>query len=648
MRANEIIHGLGGNPDTGMCCCPAHDDKTPSLKVSEGPGGKPLVKCYAGCSQDKLIDALKGRGLWHKNLSQPRVARKAWPAPTEDAEWPPRNPAKGAHDKLREAYRILREAMGANMRERRRPDAQEELAAYFNARGIDRVPPNALYLPKNASRRLTGKPFPAMALPILGNEGLQGVQLTFLTADGTRNLRGNDKKSIRRFYGASGGGHIPLGEPDPNQPLIIAEGVESALSASQIAGLPAMAALSANNMKAIAPPPCSEIIIAADNDESGTGKKAAEELARRLNTSGRVVRIQMPERPEGVNHYDFNNLLRDALKDGTDIAQLRDEILCVEPFEGEYEVTALGMEPFMELQFPPRQFLLKPWLTTTGLVMIDAQPGHGKTWLALSVGYAVAAGAPLLDWASEHRGRVLYVDGELPGELLQKRLRTLGPPLPEGDLLVLSRAQFEMFGELMPDLGTSEGRAFLDKIIDDNKIELVILDSVSTLVRSGMDNDVESWRAIQDWSLKHRARGRAVIYLHHHGRSGNPRGTSAREIVLDSRIKLVREEEASTETETAFKLEFAKAREFYGADTAAMLAYLSTKSGVVEWRRESVKDNTRARVKELKEQGMKPSDIAKELGITKGRVSQVMKELYVKKDNRAGSLGFSPLRAAKL
>ena len=67
------------------------------------------------------------------------------------------------------------------------------------------------------------------------------------------------------------------------------------------------------------------------------------------------------------------------------------------------EVLALGMEQFMELQFPPRQFLLRPWLTTTGLTMIDALPGHGKTWLpghgktwlALSIAYSVAAGQTL-------------------------------------------------------------------------------------------------------------------------------------------------------------------------------------------------------------------------------------------------------------
>jgi AAA domain len=48
------------------------------------------------------------------------------------------------------------------------------------------------------------------------------------------------------------------------------------------------------------------------------------------------------------------------------------------------------MHEFMDLAFPPRQRLMHPWLATTGLAMIDALPGHGKTWLALSLAYAVA------------------------------------------------------------------------------------------------------------------------------------------------------------------------------------------------------------------------------------------------------------------
>ena len=45
-------------------CCPAHDDRNPSLSVSD-VGGKILLKCFAGCTQEKVIGALRDMGLWH-------------------------------------------------------------------------------------------------------------------------------------------------------------------------------------------------------------------------------------------------------------------------------------------------------------------------------------------------------------------------------------------------------------------------------------------------------------------------------------------------------------------------------------------------------------------------------------------------------
>ena len=33
-----------------MAQCPAHDDKSPSLRITEGQDGRILVHCYAGCS----------------------------------------------------------------------------------------------------------------------------------------------------------------------------------------------------------------------------------------------------------------------------------------------------------------------------------------------------------------------------------------------------------------------------------------------------------------------------------------------------------------------------------------------------------------------------------------------------------------------
>ncbi len=47
-----------------LACCPAHDDRNPSLSVSD-KNGKILVKCWAGCTQEEVIEALRNLGLWH-------------------------------------------------------------------------------------------------------------------------------------------------------------------------------------------------------------------------------------------------------------------------------------------------------------------------------------------------------------------------------------------------------------------------------------------------------------------------------------------------------------------------------------------------------------------------------------------------------
>jgi len=38
--------------------CPAHEDKTPSLSITEGSDGRALLKCFAGCEFDAILSAL--------------------------------------------------------------------------------------------------------------------------------------------------------------------------------------------------------------------------------------------------------------------------------------------------------------------------------------------------------------------------------------------------------------------------------------------------------------------------------------------------------------------------------------------------------------------------------------------------------------
>lgn len=65
MTAADFARALGGRR-SGSCWmarCPAHQDRTPSLSITER-GGKLLVYCHAGCSQSAVIEALRARGLW--------------------------------------------------------------------------------------------------------------------------------------------------------------------------------------------------------------------------------------------------------------------------------------------------------------------------------------------------------------------------------------------------------------------------------------------------------------------------------------------------------------------------------------------------------------------------------------------------------
>lgn len=109
--------------------------------------------------------------------------------------------------------------------------------------------------------------------------GFVGVSRTFLAIDGSGKA---SLESPRPFTGPVGGGAVRLGGLRPDAPLIIAEGIESALSASEIWGWPAWAALSAGGIeRLLLPAEAKDIVIACDRDHSGVGMRSARIAAAR-------------------------------------------------------------------------------------------------------------------------------------------------------------------------------------------------------------------------------------------------------------------------------------------------------------------------------------------------------------------------------
>ncbi len=603
--AVDIIAGLGGVVKPGKCLCPSCGGKTLSV---EQKGDKPLVHCFGGCSQNAVLDALRDKGLWGKERTAGNPRRRARDEPTVEFKELMR---------MRRAWEILHaccEFPKVGPRPARRRTSPTD---YLRGRGIDFVPRCAMVLPPDSCKRLTGKRYPAMVLPITNDRHhLVGAHVTWLSHDGSEKLAVRDNRP-RRMFGKAKGGYGQLAEIDPEAPLVIGEGVETVLSAMQLSGFSGIAALSATNLASLRPPRASEYIIAADNDDAG--RRAAATLAERLEYEGRKVRIVLPRR-EGM---DWN----DRLKRAKDVDKEWREALAAENLPAS-AATHHSVENFMDLTFPKREMLLAPWLPQPGIAMIFARAGHGKTYLALSIAFAVARGDNLVGWSCERPGRVLYVDGEMPGAYLQARLRQYGPA-PRDTLHIVCHDTFNLRRQRMPDLGTVEGRRAVDSIITEVQPDLVILDSLSTLVRTGEENSPEDWLPVQDWLMDHRWRGRSMLMIHHSGKSGAQRGTSKREDTPETSIKLTkrpRDSDASDD-ESIFELEYMKGREVFGAAEEPMVLRLAIRDGRVTWTHETVRDERKERVRELLDASMKQKDIARELGLSAGRVSQIVKEL---------------------
>ena len=239
-------------------------------------------------------------------------------------------------------------------------------------------------------------------------------------------------------------------------------------------------------------------------------------------------------------------------------------------------VRAVSWTEFMMEPAPKLDPILGPWLTTGSLALIHAWRGTGKSSMALAIANAAARGEGLLGWHSDGKPRkVLYVDGEMPMGMLQTWMEEISGNPTHNNLKILTHHQFYKLGRIMLNLYTEEGREELDDVIEACGAKVIILNSITTLCRGGeigSSNDAESWSPVGSWLLRHRNEGRAVIFLHHEGKGGTQRGTSAKEDSMDSvmRLKAPKRDPEDEGGEGALELTWEKHRNFYGDDAEPM------------------------------------------------------------------------------
>lgn len=248
-HVNAIGNALGGKPKPGggwMCCCPAHDDTNPSLSVDMGENGNLVVKCWAGCSQQEVIGALRGRGLWpDRQLS---VIDNQAPKPKRRSKETGQPP--GADRQATDAVRRW-EAAGP----------VEPGHPYLVGKGIDGV-----------GLRQEGN---LLLVPMYDPAGaVQSIQ----TIDPTGRKMFPKGGTVKGLY-------CPLGCATAGGPVCVVEGWATGAAIHAATGYPAVVAFTAANLAMVARIvqeqfPLYQIVLCADDDqkqgkEKNTGMEAA-------------------------------------------------------------------------------------------------------------------------------------------------------------------------------------------------------------------------------------------------------------------------------------------------------------------------------------------------------------------------------------
>lgn len=378
------------------------------------------------------------------------------------------------------------------------------------------------------------------------------------------------------------------------------------------------------------------VYLVPDNEVNEAGFKGAEKTRIHLEAKGIECHTIVLPRPESKDKIDLNEYLRD-----NGINAFHGLVkACLPP---SIDDVILESSEYVRLDIPDKRTFLHPWCADQSIIQVDGWRGVGKTWFVLYVLDAITRRQAFGPWECRESVPCLYLDGEMAASDVKRRIEMMPAGPRENPLYIYSDAYASTRGVGRASLLDEKWRNAIKGILLKRNVKVWVVDNLASLTSGIDENSKQEYDPINCFFLDLRFNGITTIVLHHQGKGGQQRGTSAREDNIDVSISLQTPQNYVPEEGARFIVHFSKHR----IDTRDLPLIADTelwiKSGTYE--HVDVRKQAKKQILRLIDEGLSQTDITKTLTVDKAYVSRVktqaIKDGLLSTKNKLTQTGFS-------
>ena len=228
------------------------------------------------------------------------------------------------------------------------------------------------------------------------------------------------------------------------------------------------------------------------------------------------------------------------------------------------------------------------------------------------------------EWAAPEPVGVLYIDAEMPPDLLRERMKGLSRRAADGRLHILNHAiLFEQIDQPV-NIAAPTWQEATTKLLLSRCAKVLVVDNLSTAAAGMKEDKADEWEKVGRWFLDLRRRGIAVVLVHHAGRNGQARGTSRRE---DATAWIINVTGSATESGARFTSTFTKASRNTAERIPALEWHYQTDEATGRVDVTCRRADQLATLRRLVGEGVtNNAELAEEMGVSPGTISKLAKK----------------------